>query len=213
MSLADPLGDAARWVAAGGLLAYPTETLWALGADASSQVAVERLRRWKGRAADASISLLVADADQAEALGLPLAGVARRLARAFWPGPLTLVVRATTGFAEGIANREGAVGVRCSPHPLAGALARRMTREGCGPLTATSLNRAGAAPAATWAQARTECGEEPDAPRLVDIDGAEAGGAAVSTVIDATCEPPRVLRWGAIAASELKPVLGAWSEA
>ena len=213
MSLPDPLGEAARWVAADGLLAYPTETLWALGADSHSQPALDRLRRWKGRGDDAPVAVLVADADHAEAQGLQLAGVARRLAQAFWPGPLTLVVRATTRFAEGVANREGAVGVRCSPHPIAGALARRLAREGCGPLTATSLNRAGAAPAASRAQARAACGEAPDEPRLIDVDGAEAGAAEPSTVIDATCEPPRVLRWGAIAAEELTPVLREWSEA
>jgi L-threonylcarbamoyladenylate synthase len=157
--------------------------------------------------------VLVADPDHAESQGLPLTGIARGLARAFWPGPLTLIVRASTRFAEGIANREGAVGVRCSSHPLAGALSRRMTRKGCGPLTATSLNRAGSAPAANRAQARGACGESLDEPRLVDVDGAEAGGEEPSTVIDATCEPPRVLRWGAIAADELTSVLGKWSEA
>jgi L-threonylcarbamoyladenylate synthase len=213
LSLPDPLGDAARWVAAGGLLAYPTETLWALGADSNSQSAVDRLRRWKGRGDDAPVSVLVADPDHAEAQGLPLTGVARKLAQAFWPGPLTLIVPATTRFAEGVANGEGAVGVRCSSHPLAGALSRRMSREGCGPLTATSLNRAGTAPAANRVQARAACGEAPDEPRIVDVDGAEAGGEQPSTVIDATCEPPRVLRWGAVAAGELTSVIGAWSEA
>jgi L-threonylcarbamoyladenylate synthase len=213
VSLPDPLGEAARWVAAGGLLAYPTETLWALGADSNSQPALDHLRRWKGRGDDAPVSVLVADRDHAAAQGLPLVGAARRLAEAFWPGPITLIVRATTRFAEGVANREGAVGVRCSPHPLAAALARRMASEGCGPLTATSLNRAGAAPAASRAQARAACGDAPDDPRLLDVEGAEAGGDEPSTVIDATCEPPRVLRWGAIAAEELKSVLGTWSEA
>lgn len=211
MTLPDPLGEAARWVARAGLLAYPTETLWALGADASSGEAVARLRRWKQRDADAPVSLLVADAADAEAQGFELGEVARRLAGAFWPGPLTLVVPGAPGFAPGVARRDGAVGLRCSSHPLAGTLARRVAREGCGPITATSLNRSGAAPAATRAAAAACCGDGPDEPRLLRVEGAEAGGEAVSTVIDATCEPPRVLRWGGIDAGMLTPIAGEWS--
>lgn len=213
MSLPDPLGDAVRWVGEDGLLAYPTETLWALGANARSAAALLRLRRWKGRGDDSPISVLVADADDAEEQGLPLGQAARQLADAFWPGPLTLVVRAKRAFADGVANREGGVGLRCSPHPLAGALSRRVARDGCGPLTATSLNRSGAPPAGTLEQARAACGEDRDEPRLLDVEGAEAGGGEPSTVIDTTREPPRILRWGAIDAEALAPVIREWSEA
>lgn len=212
MTLPDPLGDAARWVASGGLVAYPTETLWALGADASSDEAVARLQRWKQRAADAPVSVLVSDVADAEAHGCELGDVARRLAGAFWPGPLTLVVPAAPVFARGVAREDGALGLRCSPHPLAGTLARRVAREGCGPLTATSLNRSGTQPAATRAQAAAQCGSGPDEPRLLQVPGAEAGGEPATTVIDATREPPRVLRWGGIDAETLSPVVGEWTE-
>jgi L-threonylcarbamoyladenylate synthase len=213
VSLPDPLGEALRQVASGGLLAYPTETLWALGADSRSQPALARLRGWKGRGANAPVSVLVADADHAQAEGLLLEGAAPRLAQAFWPGPLMLVVRSSGDFADGVANREGAVGVRCSSHPLAGALSRLLRREGCGPLTATSLNRSGDPPAASRTQAGALCGAAQDEPRLIDVAGAEAGGGEPSTVIDVTCDPPRLLRWGVIAARDLSPVIGEWSEA
>lgn len=213
MSLPDPLGDAARHVQGGGLLAYPTETLWGLGADSRSDEALARLRRWKRRDEAAAISVLVADADDAREQGLVLDADAAALARAFWPGPITLVVRSEKPFAEGIANADGGVGVRCSPHPLASALSRRVTRAGAGPLTATSLNRSGEPPAATRAEAEALCGRGADEPRLLEVEGAEAGGGAPSTVIDTTYHPPRVLRWGAIEADALAPVVPNWSEA
>ena len=76
-----------------------------------------------------------------------------------------------------------------------------------GPITATSLNRSGAPPARTRAEAESICGREPDQPRLLDVKGAEAGGDAASTVVDLTSARPVVLRWGAVAADALEPVL------
>ena len=206
--LPDPLGDAVRWLRDGGLLAYPTETVWGLGADALSAEGLARLRRWKGREAADPISVLVEDIDAAEALGFELGGAAGELAARFWPGPLTLVVRTRTNRAAGIARQDGAVGLRCSAHPLAAALARRIDREGHGPLTATSLNRAGSQPARSVADARQLCdAEAPDEPHLLEVRGAEAGGDEASSVIDVTGELPRVLRWGAIGEDVLAPVL------
>ncbi len=216
----DPLGQAARWVKGGGLLAYPTETVWGLAADASSEAAVLRLRRWKGRDADAPVSVLIENVEAAEAQGASFPGSARRLADAFWPGPLTLIVPAERRFAAGVARADGAVGLRCSSHPLAGALARRLDREGAGPLTATSLNRSGEPAAANREAARVCCGlaqnasmlgRGDDEPRLLDIDGAECGAEEPTTVIDATEEPPRVLRWGAIDRRALQPLLRKWN--
>jgi tRNA A37 threonylcarbamoyladenosine synthetase subunit TsaC/SUA5/YrdC len=68
----DPLGQAVRWLGSGGLLAYPTETVWGLAADASSEAALERMRRWKRRAADEPVAVLVEDVDDAEAHGFAL---------------------------------------------------------------------------------------------------------------------------------------------
>lgn len=219
-ALPDPLGQAARWVKGGGLIAFPTETVWGLAADASSAEALLRLRRWKGRDAGAPVSVLVENVEAAEARGASFSAPARRLADAFWPGPLTLIVPAERGFAAGVARADGGVGLRCSSHPLAGALARRLDREGAGPPTATSLNRSGEPPAASRDAARACCGlmrNEPvsgrsaDEPRLLDIEGAECGAEEPTTVIDATEEPPRVLRWGAIDSRALQPLLGEWN--
>lgn len=202
----DPIGAAVRWLGAGGLVAYPTETVWGLAAAADSADGVQRLRTWKGRGEDAPASILVDGVDAAEALGCELGPAARRLAAAHWPGPLTLVVACRRAFAAGVARADGAVGLRCSSHPLAAALARRALRDGVGPVTATSLNRHGEPAARTRAEAVRLCSGV-DAPRLLDVDGAEAGGDAESTVVDASRARPEVLRWGAIARDELEPVL------
>ena len=202
----DPIGAAVRWLATGGLVAYPTETVWGLAAAADSTAGLERLGAWKGRETDAPVAILVAGVAEAEALGCEIGPVARRLAAAHWPGPLTLVAVCRRGFAPGVARADGAVGLRCSSHPLAAALARRALREGVGSLTATSLNRHGEAPARTRAEAALLCKDSQQL-RLLEVEGAEAGGDAASTVVDTTREPPEVLRWGAISRDEVLPLL------
>ena len=110
----DPLGEAVEWLMGGGLLAYPTETVWGLGADATSEPALARLLRWKGRDSGDPVSILI-DAPSALApLGFDVGRVAHRIAEAFWPGPLTLVLSGALRFAPGVARSDGAVGVRCS---------------------------------------------------------------------------------------------------
>ncbi len=169
---ADALAAAVAHARAGGLLAFPTETVWGLGADARSEAALARLRRWKGRRAEQPVSVLVASAESAQALGLPLHGAAQRLAAAFWPGPLTLVVPAPPGrFAAGVARADGAVGLRCSSHPRTAALVAALERAGVGPLTATSLNRHGEPPVRTRTEALALCRGD-DAPRCFELDDA-----------------------------------------
>ena len=203
----DPIGDAVKRVQAGGLIAYPTETVWGLGSDASSHAAVAALRAWKGRAADAPMSLLVTGADELEALGFSVGAAALELAGAFWPGPLTLVLPCRAAFARAVGNPHGGVGVRCSSHPLAGALARRCAREGAGPITATSLNRSGSPPAQTRSQAEAIVAGGPETPQLLDVEMAEAGGESETTVVDLVGKEPTVLRWGSIAKDDLASVL------
>ena len=203
----DPLAEAVARVAAGGLLAFPTETLWGLGADARSDEAVARLRKWKQRADDQPLSVLVTGAAALPALGIEAARLARELANTFWPGPLTLVVPCRARFAKGVARSDGALGVRCSPHPVAGSLARALEAAGVGPITATSLNRHGAAPARTRAEAALACRDDGEAPLLFVGDGLDAGGGRPSTVVDLTGEKPIVLRWGALGRDFLVPLL------
>ena len=207
VTLDDPIGEAVDWVRHRGLLAYPTETVWGLGADACSVAAIERLRGWKCQRESAPISILIADPDALESLGFEFNDLARRLASAFWPGPLTLVLNCRGGFAPGVPRHDGAVGVRCSSHPIGAALARRLAAEGVGPITSTSLNRSGATPAVTLEQVREVCGAGPENPRLLAVEGAEAGGDGESTVIDTTGPELVALRRGALAKPDLASVL------
>lgn len=202
----DPTADAVARIAAGGLLAFPTETLWGLGADARSDAAVAGLRAWKQRGDDQPLSLLVTGVAALDALGVAVGPLARALAGAFWPGPLTLVLPARDDFARGVARADGALGLRCSPHPVAASLARALEAARVGPITATSLNRHGAAPARTRREAAACANDGGDAPLLFEGDGLDAGGGRASTVVDLTGAAARVLRWGAISHDMLEPL-------
>lgn len=203
-----------------GFVAYATETVWGLGACADRPRAVDRLFRWKGRSGDAPMSLLVPSADFARRAGCRVDSIAGRLMERYWPGPLTVVVPCARAFAPGVARADGAIGLRCSAHPLAGALAESVLAAGLGPLTSTSLNRSGEPPAETEEAARAlvptnpadrrEPGLDLDQPLLVRSPGADAGGARPSSVVDCTGPTPRILREGAIAAGELEAL---WSGA
>ena len=117
------LADAVARLARGELVAYPTETVYALGADAFSPAALERLLESKGRAAERGLSVGIRDAAALAQLVPDLPAAARRLAARFWPGPLTLVVRVADPAFVAVATPLG-VGFRCSPQPSAAALAR-----------------------------------------------------------------------------------------
>jgi L-threonylcarbamoyladenylate synthase len=207
LNLPDPIGEALRWIDGGGLLAYPTETVWGLGVDAASAQGLVRLREWKGRDEDHPVAVLVESMETALEAGFEFSPAARRLASRFWPGPLTLIVKGPGGLADGVARPDGAVGLRCSSHPLAVALSRRLRQERGAFLTSTSLNHSGDPPARTLVEARSLCGHTAGEPLLIPVEGGEAGGGQASTVIDLTEDPPRVLRWGAVAQDELELVL------
>lgn len=205
------LRDAVEALRADRPVAFPTETVWGLAVSARSEAGMAALRAWKGRDAGQPVSVLVSSPDVLRALALALPPLVRRLVDAFWPGPLTLVVPCRLHFAAGVTRADGALGLRCSPHPVARALARAAEDAGLGPLTATSLNRSGDPPAADRAAARSLC-RGPGAPHLLDgfgggSDGAgeDADGAAPTTIVDTTTEPARVLRWGGIDAAALAP--------
>lgn len=202
-------------LAAEGVIAYPTETVWGLGACADRARAIERLVAWKGRGQDSPLAVLVASIAAAESLGCEFDARARRLAEAFWPGPLMLVVPCRGRFAPGVARADGALGLRCSPHPIARALTLELERAGLGPMTSTSLNRTGHAPARRHDEAvravgpaAAGAGIDPSRPLLVAASGYDAGGGAPSSVVDCTKPVPEVLREGAIAGALLARV---WS--
>lgn len=201
------LGAAVARIREGLLIAYPTETVYGIGADATSEPAMDRLRRFKARGPGFPISILVTGAAALEPLGFEVPPAARRLADAFWPGPVTLVLPCRRTFATGVARSDGAVGVRCARHPAAEALARCLEQAGAGPITATSLNRSGRPAARTREQARSLCSADPDTPQLLHDDTPEAPGAPESTVVDLTAPDPVILRPGALPPEALTAAL------
>ena len=205
------LRSAVAHLAADGFVAYPTETVWGLGACVDRPVAIERLVAWKGRAAEAPMSVLVRSAESIEGLGCRVEAPARRLIEAFWPGPLTIVLPCDRAHAAGVARADRALGLRCSAHPLAHALAVAVDEAGLAPLTSTSLNRSGEPPAMDRATARALVGAGgPDGdvadPLLVDEPGLDAGGEMPSSVVDCTGDVLRILRVGSIDRVRLEEV-------
>ncbi len=180
---------AARVLARGGVVAYPTDTLYGLAVDPRSDVAVERLYRVKGRSAAVAVPLIAGSVDQAFAVAA-FSDAEERLARAFWPGPLSIVLPAASGISRGILGTGGTVAVRVPAHAVARALPLAF---GC-PVTATSANRSGAAPAST----ADEAGAMAD---VIDalVDAGPAPGGPPSTIVQLTAGGPRLLRAGAIA--------------
>jgi L-threonylcarbamoyladenylate synthase len=184
------LGAAAATLERGGLVVFPTETFYGLGAAGLDARAVGRLLAAKERPDDKPILLLVDSVDMAEAVALEIGPGARALMARHWPGPITLVLRARTGVPVGVTAGTGTVGLRLSPHPVARGLVRALGA----PVTAPSANRTGAPPPTTAAGALDQLDGRVD---LV-LDGGPTPGGPPSTVLDVTVEPPRVLRAGAV---------------
>lgn len=181
---------AAERVARGEIVAYPTETVYGLAADASAGPAVARLEKLKGRDSGKGMSILLAGADQLQAWVPGLPARARALAERFWPGPLTLVLACDDPRLAAVATPEG-VGFRCSPQPTARALAAAAA---C-PILSTSCNPSGQPPAQSAAQVAAQFGEA-----LPVVGGEPAGGLAPSTVVAVRRDGSiAVLREGAIA--------------
>jgi len=184
-----PALDYVAHLRAGGVLACATETLFGLLADALDPVAVQRVVDLKQRG-DAPIALLLPSVDAVSQVAAdPLTEAVLRLARAHWPGPLTLVVRARSGLPHAIAP-QGTVGVRVpGPSP-----ALDVVRAFGGPLTATSCNPSGMPSARTESQARAYF----EGSRVVFVPSDAPGGEA-STVLDVSGPEPKLLRKGPVA--------------
>lgn len=185
------IAAAARALAAGGLVCFPTETMYGIAADIRRADALDRLVELKGRDATAPFGLIVAHRDDAEALAAVWPDAAAELADEHWPGPLTLVVPARADLPPCVVGPGGGVGLRQSSHPWAAALASELG----GPITATSANPSGQPAAMNIAQARAYFGDAID----VYLDAGPASQHIPSTVIDvSTTGELRVLRAGAV---------------
>jgi L-threonylcarbamoyladenylate synthase len=184
---------------AGEVVVYPTETFYGIAADAFAPAALERIFAIKGRDIAKTIALIADDTAAAFAIAREVPEIARRLADAFWPGPLTLVLPARRGIPDALIGPDGGVGVRVSSHPIARALASGLGR----PITATSANRSGEAPTRTIEQARAALGDKVK----VFVEGGTLTGGAPSTLVQCDREGWRLLRAGAVGVNEIEVAL------
>jgi L-threonylcarbamoyladenylate synthase len=198
------LDQAVAHLRANGLIAYPTETVYGLGS--RPRVAdVQALQQLKGRRPDKPFLLLVSDRDMAEAQGLAFNQSAAALARAFWPGPLTLVLPGGSGrLPDLLRGPEGGIAVRWTSH---GGMARLVQALG-EPVTSTSANLPGAAPAPGAEAIVRDFQAAVAAGRLLVLDGGVLGNSPPSTVVDCTQPQPRLVREGAVTLAELRRAVG-----
>ncbi|MCM3087182.1 L-threonylcarbamoyladenylate synthase [Bhargavaea ginsengi] len=193
--------DAADILLNGGLVAFPTETVYGLGADATNEEAVRDIYRAKGRPSDNPLIVHIGTAGELERYAEDVPETAKKCAEAFWPGPLTLIVTAKPGvFAPSVTAGLDTVGLRMPDHPAALGLLRASGL----PVAAPSANTSGK-PSPTHAEhvAADMGGKIP-----YILDGGATGIGIESTVLDLTSRPPAILRPGAVTADMLRPVIG-----
>jgi L-threonylcarbamoyladenylate synthase len=187
--------EAARIIRAGGIVAVPTDTLYGLAADPFSEAAIARVFAVKGRTAERALPLIAADADQVQSSLGALPPLARALAHAFWPGPLTLLIEAPATLAADVSGGTGRVGVRVPAH----AVARAVCRACASLLTATSANISGEPAVDDPREVERTLGARID----LLIDAGKTNGGPPSTIVDVTGSTPRLVRAGAVAWNEV----------
>jgi L-threonylcarbamoyladenylate synthase len=190
---------AAEILRAGGLVAFPTETVYGLGADASNAVAVARLYATKGRPADHPVIVHFASADAAFAWSRDIPDSARKLARRFWPGPLTLILKRGAQAKDFVTGGQDSVGLRVPSHPVAHALLAAFG----GGVAAPSANRFGLVSPTTAAHVREDLGDEVD---LV-LEGGPSEVGIESTIVDLSSGAASLLRPGAISRRDLETLV------
>jgi L-threonylcarbamoyladenylate synthase len=196
----DKLSEAVDVLAAGGVVALPTETFYGLAADAFHAAALQRVNALKGKTAADPILLLLSGREQAAQVTDEVPELFDGLAARFWPGPLTLVVPAASRVPPEVTAGSGTVAVRVPglglPRVLAGAFGR--------PISGVSANRTMRTPCRTAGEVAAAFGEGLE----MILDGGPAHGGAPSTILDLCVSPPRVVREGLLPLTALRPFLG-----
>ena len=191
------MGDAAKVLAAGGLVAFPTETVYGLGADACNQAAVARIYAAKGRPADHPLIVHIASMDSLGDWADDVPTYAISLARDFWPGPMTLVVQRSGLAGDFLTGGQDTVGVRVPAHPVALGLLEAFAQAGGKGVAAPSANRFGHVSPTTAQAVSDELGDYLADGDLI-LDGGASDVGVESTIIDCTGDVPQILRPGAI---------------
>jgi len=195
---ADRIGEGVALLKRGGVIAFPTETFYGLGADAGNERSIKQIFGIKGRDFRNPIPLIIGKKEDLSGLVEDIPALAETLITRFWPGPLTLVFEASGRVNPGLTAGTGKIGIRISSHPIAMALAEALG----GPITATSANLSGKKECSSAGDVLDQLGGRLDGV----IDGGLTAGGLGSTILDVTCDPPRILRHGAISAARLHSI-------
>ena len=196
----DDIARAVDVLRRGGLVAFPTETVYGLGADAANADAVRRLFAVKGRPADHPVIVHLADAAQLEEWSASVPAAARTLADAFWPGPLTVIVPRAARVPDVVTGGRDTVGLRVPGQSLAHALLAKFG----GGIAAPSANRFGRVSPTTANDVRADLGDDVD----FVLDGGPCRVGVESTIVDCTREEPVIARLGGVTQSDIARVLG-----
>jgi L-threonylcarbamoyladenylate synthase len=199
-SNAAELANAVAALHAGEVIGLPTETVYGLAADAMNPSAVARIFALKGRPVDHPLIVHIADAAALPRFARDIPDSARQLAAAFWPGPLTLILRRQANVPDAVTGGQDTVGLRAPAHPLAQQLLRAFG----GGLAAPSANRFGRISATRAEHVRDEFGAQVP---LV-LDGGPCTVGIESSIIDLSAQPPRILRPGAISRAQIEAIIG-----
>ncbi len=195
----DDIAFAVNVLRSGGLVAFPTETVYGLGADAANERAVMTVFSTKGRPADHPLIVHLATAAEMTRWALDIPDVAWRIAERFWPGPLTLILRRAPGVSDAVTGGQDTIGLRVPAHPVALALLKAFG----GGIAAPSANRFGCISPTSAAHVLAEFGHS--LPCVIDGGRCEIG--LESTILDLSGGSPRVLRPGAITPAALNQIL------
>ncbi len=196
---AEAILEAARRIQAGGLVGFPTETVYGLGADASSDKAVAGIFEAKGRPSDHPLIVHVADAAHVGAYASSVPPFAARLMKAFWPGPLTVILPRKPGVAAAAAGGQDSIGLRCPSHPVALAFLKACDTGVAGP----SANRFGRVSPTTAQHVQQEFGDS-----LLVLDGGPCNVGIESSIVDCTRGRPVLLRPGILTRAQLEAACG-----
>ncbi len=183
----------------GGVVVYPTETVYGIGCDPLNRAACERIQAMKDRISSKPLLLLAASVEQVVAFAGELNETAQRLASIFWPGPLTIVMKPALEVPAHLLGGSGGVAFRVTSHPVAAALAEGLGR----PIVSTSANVAGNTPLTTFEEAEQQFGADAD----LILQNTEPLHGKPSTVVDVTGRHLAIIREGAISQERIKELL------
>ncbi|MBC7624215.1 MAG: threonylcarbamoyl-AMP synthase [Aeromicrobium sp.] len=207
--------EAANALTLGELVVMPTETVYGLAADATNEAAVKRIFAAKGRPADHPLIVHVRKGDDLSRWAKRLPSHVAPLIAAFWPGPLTLILKKTDAIPDVVTGGQNTVGLRCPAHPVAQALLDAFAKHGSGIVAAPSANRFGHVSPTTAAHVISEFGELINADKTVAVkkritllDGGACDVGIESTILDLSGKEPVLLRPGAVSAEDIARVIG-----